>query len=351
MSSHKIARPIALIASLLAIGVVALPLASQAAAKGSTPKRPSVSTGAATHILSSSALLNGTVTPNGTETSYYFQWGPSTAYGSQTPTVSAGSGSTKVKVGQAISGLQAGVSYHFRLVGVTNSSAPPILGHDHTFTVGKNELRFEIAKSQEVMVGTPFLLSGTLSGLGSANHAVVLQASPYPYSEAFKTIAAPGVTDARGRFSFRVLSIASSTAFRVITLDSRPVYSSTVAVHAAARIVLHVRSSAHPGLVRLYGTVTPAAVGATVFFQVHKSVKPGPLKPGAETVGKFVSQFATLVKKGGHTFSRFSVVVNVRIAGRYRAFIKLPPGPVVSGYSQTVVLHAGPVPAHKPKKA
>jgi hypothetical protein len=350
MSSHRIARPIALISLLMAVSAVTLTIASQAVATTKAPahKKTTVSTGAATHILNTSALLTGAVTPNGAETSYYFQYGTSIAYGSQTPTVNVGSGSTKVKVGQSISGLQVGLTYHFRIVGVSSAGAI-FLGHDHIFLVGKHILKFEITKSQTVLAGTPFLLSGTLAGVGGANHTIVLQASPYPYTEAFKTIAAPGVTDAKGRFSFRVSSISSSTAFRVITLDPRPVYSLTMTVRAAARVVLHVRSSKIPGLVRLYGTVTPAAAGATVFFQVHKTVKPGPLKPGATTTGKFISQFATIIRRDGRAFSRFSLVVNVRIGGRYRAYVKLPPGMLVSGYSPTVVLRAGPA-THKPKK-
>ncbi|HVR05552.1 MAG TPA: hypothetical protein VMS02_05880, partial [Solirubrobacteraceae bacterium] len=87
----------ALIAALVGVAVAVLPIASRAAT--AKKARLIASTGAAGHVLASSALLTGAVTPDGSETSYFFQWGTSTAYGAQTPTVKVGSGTSKVKVG------------------------------------------------------------------------------------------------------------------------------------------------------------------------------------------------------------------------------------------------------------
>ena len=46
---------------------------------------PTVTTGAVTSIGDTSAVLNGTVNPNGAATTYQFQWGLTTAYGLLTP--------------------------------------------------------------------------------------------------------------------------------------------------------------------------------------------------------------------------------------------------------------------------
>jgi len=344
MSSSKTARRGALIAAILASAVATLPIASQAAATTSSAKSKNVvaSTGRATHVLATSALLNATITPNGSPTSYYFQYGTTTSYGSQTPSVNVGSGTSKIKVGKAVSGLLSGVTYHYRVVAVT-ATGGSFPGKDRTFTVGKHRLKFEMPKTAEVVVGVPFALSGTLGGLGNGAHAIALQASTFPYREAFKTISAPAVTDATGHFTFSVPPILASTEYRVTTLDPRPLYSKTETVHAAAKVTLHVRSSKVRGFVRLYGTVAPAAVGAPIIFQVHEAVKPGAGKPGSQVTAKFVDQFTTVVKKGGKTFARFSAIVKVRVGGRYRAGVKLPrAGAVVSGYSPTVVLEAAP---------
>jgi hypothetical protein len=131
----------------------------------------------------------------------------------------------------------------------------------------------------------------------------------------------------------------------VITLDQRPLYSKTLTVHAEVHVVLHVRKSSQLGLVRLYGTVTPAAVGSPVLIQVAKAVK-HPRNENSPTTA-YGTQFSTVVKRATRSFSRFSVIVKVLKAGNYRVLVKLRPGGAVeSGTSQTVYLHAAP----KPKK-
>ena len=54
---------------------------------------PTVATGAASSITTTSAQLNGSVNPNGSATTYYFEYGLTTAYGAATPVQNAGSGS------------------------------------------------------------------------------------------------------------------------------------------------------------------------------------------------------------------------------------------------------------------
>lgn len=81
---------------------------------------PLVTTLAATAITSSTATLNGSVNPNGLSTTYYFQYGTTISYGTNTTTVSAGSGSSTIAVLASITSLIPGTTYHFRLV-ATNS--------------------------------------------------------------------------------------------------------------------------------------------------------------------------------------------------------------------------------------
>lgn len=333
MRSVKIIRAIALPVCAGA-AVLAAPIASQAASPA-----PRASTGGAQHILGSSAQLTGTVNPGGTPTSYYFQWGPTGAYGRQTPSASVGNGITRVKVGQEIVGLLSGTTYHFRIV-AQNARGEVAVGHDRTFLAITNvPLKFTVTRTIQAVYGLPFVLSGTLTGLGSANHPVALQASPFPYLEPFTTIGRPGSTNAAGSFSFRVSNLISNTQFRVITLDPRPVYSPVMTASAGVRVTLRVKGSGQRGLVRLYGTVTPAIVKAKVLFQLHKAVRP---VGSSEATEKFVTAFSTVTRKATKTSSRFSLVVKVHRTGRYRAMVKPPAGPFSTGYSSTVVLHAAP---------
>jgi hypothetical protein len=95
---------------------------------------PIVSTLAATSVTGTSATLNGTVNPNGISTTYYFQYGTTTSYGSTTTSTSAGSGTSAVAVTANLTGLTGGTTYHFRLT-ATNSDGT-IYGNDFSFTPG-----------------------------------------------------------------------------------------------------------------------------------------------------------------------------------------------------------------------
>jgi len=92
---------------------------------------PSVSTGGASAVTSTTATLNGVVGPNGRSTSYWFQYGTSGAYGAQTPLTSAGSDSSTHAVSAVLSGLPA-TTYHVRLIATNGYSTQ--YGGDATFT-------------------------------------------------------------------------------------------------------------------------------------------------------------------------------------------------------------------------
>ena len=95
---------------------------------------PIVVTVAASSITGTTATLNGTVNPNGFSTDYHFEWGTTASYGTNTTTVSAGNGTSALAVNAPITGLAAGTTYHFRIVGVNSEGTS--YGNDLTFTPG-----------------------------------------------------------------------------------------------------------------------------------------------------------------------------------------------------------------------
>jgi hypothetical protein len=138
-----------------------------------------------------------------------------------------------------------------------------------------------------------------------------------------------------GTFLFRVSKLTQSTEFRVLTADSRPLYSPTMVVHVSPLIVLHVRPADH-GRYRFYGTVAPSKIRGAVVIQQLKPQKAGSKREGPKphTVGS-----ATL-KRASSKVSRFSVVIALSGNFRYRAYVKLPKGPLVSGHSANVLVKA-----------
>jgi hypothetical protein len=100
------------------------------------PQPPSATTGSATGVTSTAATIAGTVNPNGLSTTYHFEYGTTTSYGTRTPAPdgSAGSGTTAAPVSANLSGLTASTTYHYRLV--ATNSAGTSNGSDATFTTG-----------------------------------------------------------------------------------------------------------------------------------------------------------------------------------------------------------------------
>lgn len=97
-----------------------------------TSSAPVVVTGSAAAVTPTSATLNGTVDPNGRATTWYFEYGTSTGYGSKTPSRSAGSGTAATGVSSPVSSLTPGRLYHYRLV--ATSDAGTSRGADRTFS-------------------------------------------------------------------------------------------------------------------------------------------------------------------------------------------------------------------------
>jgi hypothetical protein len=93
---------------------------------------PAATTTAATSIGRNNATLNGTVNPNGCNTTVHFQYGTTTNYGSVTADHNY-SGNTTQRVIANISGLSVGTTYHFRTV--AHNSGGTTYGIDMSFTV------------------------------------------------------------------------------------------------------------------------------------------------------------------------------------------------------------------------
>jgi len=77
---------------------------------------PTVTTNAASNKTATTAQLNATINPHGTNTVAYFEWGQTISYGKTTALVDAGSGNADLPILSNITGLITGTTYNFRVV-------------------------------------------------------------------------------------------------------------------------------------------------------------------------------------------------------------------------------------------
>lgn len=303
-----------------ALAVLAGALALPASALAAPPK---VATGGAKNVTFNSATLTGSVNPNGSETDYYFQYGPTTHYGAQTPLTPLGNGKKTVEVSAPISGLSPVTKYHFRLVAV---GAATVVGGDHAFTTKPVPLSVQVnASPNPVLFGSPFVIDGVLSGTGNGNRAVQLQATPFPYTAPFANVGNAVVTHADGTFSITFAGLLQTAKLRVVTTSGPVVTSPEVIEGVAVKVGLHVKRVKRRGRVRLTGTITPTQVGAQVVLQ--RLTRKGP-----RTVG------TTSSKPGSSTTSVFSAVVRKYKHTLYRAIVTFPGGLYVPNSSLPVLV-------------
>jgi hypothetical protein len=328
-------RRLLLLPAIAATALLA-PLSSQALT--AKPGPPIAATGNVGAVHGTSSMLLGIVQPRGLATTYYFQYGPTVAYGSQTASATLPASFTRVKVGVTVVGFRLGE--HYRLVA---SNADGVrFGRDHTYAPKSKVLKIVLEKEKNAPptpYGGTFVVRGTLTGPGNTLHKLVLEASPYPYLEPFAAVTAPVLPSGTGSFVLRVKHVTSNTQFRVVTVDPRPVLSGVVVARVAVKVTLKVHSSARKGFVRLYGTVTPSVVGAPVDFQLLKATR---AHGRSESETRFSTQFVAKTKRGTLSVSRFSFITSIRRRGYYRAYVKLRKGALVSGTSNVIRLSAAP---------
>jgi len=102
---------------------------------------PEPATAPATAVEPTAATLAGTVDPNGAETAYAIEWGPTTAYGSSVPLSPAtvGSGEEPVAVSQRVTGLSPGTAYQYRVVAY-RAGRPVAYGANATVTTAEDAI-------------------------------------------------------------------------------------------------------------------------------------------------------------------------------------------------------------------
>jgi multidrug efflux pump subunit AcrA (membrane-fusion protein) len=124
-----------------------------------TSTASAVVTGSASDITATGATLSGTVSPQGANTSYHFEYGLTSSLGDRTATKSAGASSSQVSVSTDVTGLEPGKTYHFRLV-ASNLNGTAIGAQETMDTPAA--LVPTVATSSASVTGISMTLSGTV---------------------------------------------------------------------------------------------------------------------------------------------------------------------------------------------
>lgn len=299
---------------LLAVCATALVCAGLAVAAGP----PTATTTAATAVTETTATLNGTVDPEGNDTSWYFEYGTTTAYGSKTPTGGPEKGQAAKPVSANVTGLTAGTTYHYRLV--ATSAAGTSNGADMTFTTGApgTSPGITIAASRKaVTFGSAVTITGRIVGPDNAGQSVTLEFSDTPTSTTFSTTGQTATSDATGAFSFTV-NPAATRRYRVTTKGKNGSTSNevTVGVRLLVGIDVSDRTPRKGQKVFFSGSVLPGHDGVIAKIQ-RRTAK------GWRTV-KTTALIAASPLADGTTRSTYTKGVRVRSDGTYR--VRVTPG-------------------------
>jgi hypothetical protein len=238
---------------LVLVGTAAASVAvSGVAAAGSSP---TVTTGKATGVTRSGASLFGTVNPNGSSTTYYFQWGLSPSYGFNGSPLAAGHGTVGRTVHESAGALESGTVYHYRIV-ATNQFGTTV-GADRSFKTA----------------GNPPPQPATGPALQVNTTGAELTGAVYPEGAATTWYFQWGTTNAYGQ---------QTTAGQTAATNSPQLVASSLEGLLAPGTIYHFRLAATHG-----GSVTTYGPDAT--FMTHPSPAPEP-RIAASTKPSFTSR-------------------------------------------------------------
>ncbi len=296
-------------------------LALTAAAATGAPAKPGATTGGATNVLTQSARVSATISPNGADTTYYFQYGTTSGYGqATTPLTVTGTGSHKVFADLA--GLTPATKYHYRIL--ASNSAGAATGADRTFTTRRQPLGINFgALPNPVRFGGGTTLLGQVTGTGSGGANVTIQARQFPYVEPFRPVGNTLIADGEGRFSLPVLTVPFATQYRALVAgkSTSAIVGVSVVPRISTQVVTRVRRGAR---VTFHGLLTPALPGTPMAIQRRNS------KGGWTLIGGMVSRTYSTTR------SKYRKRVRITSTGIYRVYAGVSDGRFVPGTGREI---------------
>jgi hypothetical protein len=232
---------------------------------------PIATTLAATNVTLTGAQLNGTINPNGSSTTYYFEYGTTTGYGTQTSSAVAGSGTSALSVNAVMNGLISATVYHFRAVATSNTGSSQ--GSDMTFTTGTTPVgptAVTVAATTITIAGAQ--LNGSVNPNGSSTTYYFEYGTTTSYGTQTGSASAGSGTSALSLNAI-VNGLTSSTLYhyRIVATNSTGVSQGSdmtfMTAGVAPTVATFAASNVAPTTAQVNGTVNPNGSSTTYYFE------------------------------------------------------------------------------------
>jgi phosphodiesterase/alkaline phosphatase D-like protein len=317
------------------------------------PPPPTATTGTADQITSSGARLAGTANPNGYATTYRFEYGKTSAYGTSVPVPdgTVGSDTTDHAEMQTISGLTPNTTYHFRID--ASSANGTVQGADATFATSPPPVPPPTASTGAVynLTATAALLSGTVNPEGSATtyHFEYGQTTAYGQSvpvpdgvagtSAGDHVWSQTISGLTPSTTYHYRIVAHSAAGTVYGNDAS--FTTTVASPLVTTVAADQVTSTSA---ELNATVNPQGVATTYHFEWGTDITYGRSIPipdvSAGSAIGYQAVAVTISSLSSSTVYHYRIVAtnaNGTSYGQDQALTTLPPPPTVTtGLADTV---------------
>jgi len=299
---------------------------------------PTAFTGPVSAVGATGATVSGTVNPEGTATTWSFEYGTTNAYGSQTQAESAGSGTTDTAVSANVSGLTPGTTYHYRLE--ATSSAGPAGGSDGIFTT--TAAPGVVTAPATSLTGSTANLNGTVDPNGQSTSYFFQYGTSTSYGATTPTTSAGSGTAAINvAATVSGLQPSQTYHFRLVAMSGAGTTDGsdmTLKLSAAPNVTTSPASSVTTSGAKLNGTVNANGQPTSWEFEYGTTTSYGSAS-ASESAGSgsgpvSVSAGVSLAAAGVYHFRLVATNASGTSYGSDQSFVNSPPPLVETGSAE-----------------